>query len=169
MTFDIFGRMKKEELRRYLDFLLAQYKAVDGFWFLCASAVVGQPTTEKIVEDVWAKHAKMAARDIVRTFDIKEKGLKGLISALSLFPMAAIVGYEMERKGDEMILTVSHCSAQEARLKHGLGEFSCKGMHLALFKAFAGQIDPSIEAECFFAPPDPHPADLFCKWRFYRL
>ena len=166
MPFEIFESMEKEDIRRYCEFLLAQYKAVDGFWFLCTATVIGQPATERIVEDVWEKHAKMAARDIVRTFAIREKGLGGLIKALSLFPMATIVGYEMKQEGKEMILTVPHCSAQEARLKHGLGEFSCKGMHLALFNAFAHEIDPAIRTECFFAPPDPHPAGLFCKWRF---
>jgi len=154
-------------IKEYLDFVLWHYTVIDGFWFLGVSEAVGQKKAEEIVEVVWKNAAKLAARDIKRRFSIDKKGLEGLCESLRLFPMAKMVGYEFEQKPNELILTVPKCSAQMARIRHGLNEFVCKPMHFALFNAFAQEIDPAINIECVFAPPDPHPKDLFCKWIFH--
>jgi hypothetical protein len=158
--------MDERQKDTFLELVLWHYKVIDGFWFLHVSEAFGQSSAETVVEKVWEDAARLASREIVRRFDINEKGLKGFARAIALFPMAQLVGYDIAQDDGAVTICVPHCTAQEARLKHGLGEFKCKEMHRRLFDAFAKEIDPSIKTECLFAPPDPHPSDMFCKWRF---
>jgi hypothetical protein len=161
----ILKNLDADELRNYLQFLLWHYRVVDGFWFLSVEEKYDRTSAENLDEVVWGKIAGMSAKDIIKRFHIKEKGLGGFAKAMGFCPWTMIVGFRIEKKTDEVTITVPECVTQAARLKRGLPEFHCRDMHQREFESFAHAIDRNIRVECVFAPPD-HPQDCFCKWRF---
>ncbi|MFW5730721.1 MAG: DUF6125 family protein [Desulfonatronovibrionaceae bacterium] len=157
----------KEELAELVKGLLWQLRLTDAFWFVYTEDEEGLEQAENRNARVWGKVSALAARDIKKRFNIQEKGLKGFVQAMKYFCWTMMVEYQLEYQGKELVLKVPVCPAQEGRKKHGLNEYRCKEMHHKEFQNFAREIDEDIKVCCDFAPPDPHPDNQYCQWRFY--
>lgn len=161
------SKMRKDELEEYTSFLLWQYRLVDALWFLAVEDTFGLDAAVSLNEGIWGKIAAMAAKDIKGRFDVKGRGVPAIMEALSYFPWAIITGYEVvEKTENKALLRVSNCPPQEARLRHGRGEFPCKKMHSVVFVNFAKVFNEKVKLKCRYAPPDPHPKDVWCEWEF---
>ena len=162
-----FSEMPRKELEEYVNFMLRQYRLVDGLWFLGVEDQFGLDEAVKINEKVWEDIGSRSAKEIKSRFYIKGGGIRAVIEALSYFPWTIITGYEIEESRDTATIRVPKCPPQEARLRSGREVFPCKVMHQKEFQSFAKEVDETIQVECLFAPPDSHPDDIFCKWRFF--
>ena len=71
------------------------------------------------------------------------------------------------KKGANIYFQMNDCRVQSARKRKGLDDYPCKSGGLVEYTYFARSIDERIKTECIGCPPDDHPEDWFCAWRFY--
>ena len=67
-----FAEMEREELLKYLDFVMWHYRVVDAFWYLSLEESYDSGTADQFNEKVWNQAARIAARKIVKNFGIQE-------------------------------------------------------------------------------------------------
>ncbi len=160
-----FSKMARRELEEYVNFMLRQYRLVDGLWFLSVEDRFGLDKAVKLNEEIWEEIASRSAKEIKERFNIQNGGIHAVIEALRYFPWTIITRYEMEESEDTATIRVPKCPPQKARLKSGRKIFQCKAMHQKDFQSFAKAIDERVKVKCVFAPPDPRPANLWCEWK----
>lgn len=161
--------MPRENLLELLTSLGLNWLAGDGIWFQAVEFKSGMYDAKRCNDSCWTDFSPFEAWSIKKYLGLPEKpGLEGLKKALQ-FRMYARINVQsiIDESPNSIIFQMNDCRVQDARKRQGLDDYPCKSAGLVEYTSFARAIDPRIKTECIGCPPDEHPEEWFCAWRFY--
>ncbi|MGD8542785.1 MAG: DUF6125 family protein [Desulfobacteraceae bacterium] len=164
----VLNRFSKETLIDLLEKLGVNWLANDGIWFQAVERRFGMNDAKRCNDSCWTRYSPFEAERIKKILKLPENGgIPALHKALA-FRMYALINEQSVEQVDEncIIFRMNKCRVQAARQRRGLPDYPCKSVGLVEYPYFASAIDRRIQTECIGCPPDPHPEDWFCAWKF---
>jgi hypothetical protein len=160
--------MSKESLQQLLDSVAVNWLANDGVWFQAVEFSSGMDDAKRCNDTCWAHFSPFEARSIKNFLNLPQNpGLDGLKKALNFRVYARINEQSIiEEQADSFVLQMNECRVQAARKRKGLNDYPCKSGGMVEYTYFARSIDERIITECIACPPDAHPDEWYCAWRF---
>lgn len=160
--------MEREKLIDLVDAMSVNWLAADGLWFQAVEKSHGMDAGKRCNDTCWTRYSPVEAAMIKSFLQLPaQSGLDGLQQALGFRLYARINEQTTERSGNDLVFRMVKCRVQEARTRKGLPDYPCKSAGMVEYRTFARTIDPRIETDCIGCPPDGHPPDWACAWRFF--
>jgi hypothetical protein len=139
----------------------------DGVWFQSIEFKRNMIDAKRCNDTCWAKFSPVEAESIKNFLSLPDhSGLNGLKKALEYRLYSCINKQTVTENNNSVVLYMNDCRVQSARKRKGLEDYPCKSAGVTEYTTFAETIDPKIKTECMGCPPDPHPDEWFCAWRF---
>jgi len=160
--------MPKETLLKLLDTVAANWLANDGVWFQAVEFSSGMNDAKRCNDSCWAQFSPVEAWSIKNFLKLPQNpGLEGLKQALNLRLYARLNKQSIIDDGPgSIVFQMNECRVQTARKRKGLADYPCKSVGNVEYPYFARAIDDRIVTTCIGCPPDDHPDDWYCPWRF---
>ncbi len=142
--------------------------ANDGVWFQAVEFAYGMNDAKRCNDSCWGRFSPFEAWAIKQSLDLPENpGLEGLKKALGFRIYSRVNVQSIIDEGPgSFIFQMNKCRVQLARKRKGLTDYPCKSGGMVEYTYFAEAIDSRIHTECIGCPPDKHPDEWYCAWRF---
>ena len=160
--------LSAESLQNLLEGASANWLANDGIWFQAVEFSSGMNDAKRCNDSCWAHFSPVEAWSIKNNLNLPHNpGLEGLKQALGFRIYAQINEQSIvDESSDSFVFQMNECRVQSARKRKGLDDYPCKSAGLVEYAYFARSIDERIQTECIGCPPDAHPEEWYCAWRF---
>lgn len=165
----VLAEMTEEKLRDVIEAASANWLANDGIWFQTVENNYGMSEAKRCNDSCWAQFSPAEADMIKKMLDLPQNsGLEGLKKALGYRLYANVNTQSIIDEGqNSFVFQMNNCRVQSARKRRKLPDYPCKSAGLVEYTYFARAIDGRIKTECIGCPPDDHPEEWYCAWRFY--
>ena len=171
LGFEMKDGVPDESLNLLRENVAANWLANDGIWFQTIEFMNSMTDAKSCNDSCWEKFSPIEAWSIKRFLDLPENpGLEGLKQALQ-YRMYAFINKQsfIDETENSFIFRMNDCRVQSARKRKGLDDYPCKSAGVVEYSYFAEAIDSRIRTECVGCPPDKHPEDWYCSWKFYLI
>ena len=160
--------MPRERKLQLMGELAKNWLANDGVWFQAVEELHGMNDAKRCNDTCWTRFSPFEAWSIKQFLALPDKaGLDGLKQGLQLRMYAFINRQSIIDEGPNSVLfQMNDCRVQSARKRKGLPDYPCKSAGLVEYRTFAETIDARINTECIGCPPESHPEEWYCAWRF---
>lgn len=159
--------LPKEKKIELIDAIAKNWLAQDGIWFQAVEFKHGMNDAKRCNDSTWARFSPFEAWSIKKLLNMEEHpGLSGLEKALRFRIYGRLNTQSTRWEDGALILEMNDCRVQSARARKNLDDYPCKSAGLVEYSRFAEGIDSRIKTECIGCPPDAHPKEWFCAWKF---
>ncbi len=161
--------LEDDKVAKLKEAMAINWLANDGIWFQAVEFQEGMMMAKHCNDEAWRELSPFEAIRIKSILGLGEHpGLDGLKQALQLRMYAEInkqsIANETENSFD---FFMNECRVQVARKRKGLDDYPCKSAGIIEYSTFAATIDSRIKTTVIGCPPDKHPEDWYCGWRFF--
>lgn len=160
--------LPREQILAFIEAISVNWLAGDGIWFQAVEQRQEMFTAKRCNDTCWTRFSPVEAYRIKDLLHLPEEGgLDSLKTALDYRLYSRINTQSSERQDNCLIFRMVECRVQTARKRKGLEDYPCKSAGVTEYSSFARAIDPRIRTECIACPPDMHPDEFSCAWKFY--
>lgn len=165
---DLFAGLDDAALAALHRELHTGWLAADGVWFQAIETRRGMDDAKRANDTCWSRFAPLEAARALSILGIERgRGLPALKRCLAVRMYAHINEWEfVDETPTSFVFRMNKCRVQTARARKGLPDYPCKSGGCVEYRGFAHGVDPRIDTECVACPPDEHPAEWVCAWRF---
>ncbi len=160
--------MAPEKLEELKSRVAKNWLVNDGVWFQAVEFDNGMNDAKRCNDSCWAQFSPYEAFAIKNFLKLDDQcGLEGLKKALN-FRMYSLINEQsfVDEGPQSFVFQMNDCRVQSARKRKKLDDYPCKSAGLVEYEYFASAVDKRIKTECIGCPPDDHPEEWFCAWRF---
>ena len=160
--------LSRDDLLALVKSLGTNWLASDGIWFQSVESAYTMLDAQRCAGGCVGRFCAFEAHSIKSFLGLTEyAGLDGLKKALRFRPYHQInVQSIIDESSESVVFQMNECIVQSTRKDKGLDDYPCKSTGMVEYRSFAQSIDKRIRVECLGCPPDHHPSDWYCAWRF---